>query len=108
MAEKNGEFGAFVSGFVMGALVGGAVALLMAPLSGEEARTMIKDKSIELKDITAEKTDQLTQKTKEGVSSLQKRGQEVLEEQKARLAKKQEPPEEVIIAYNEKRLDLHA
>ena len=66
---------------------------------------MIKDKSIELKDITAEKTDQLTQKTKEGVSSLQKRGQEVLEEQKARLAKKQEPPEEVIIVEENNEAD---
>lgn len=97
MAEENGEFGAFLSGFLMGALVGGAVALLMAPMSGEETRMVIKDKSIELKDKTTEKTDQLTQKTKEGVSGLQKRGQVVLEEQKARLAKKQEAPEEEIV-----------
>jgi len=86
MAEKNGEFGAFLSGFLMGALVGGAVALLLAPMSGEETRTMIKDKSIELKE-----------KTKDGVSDLQKRGQVVLEEQKTRLSKKQETTEEGII-----------
>lgn len=86
MAEKDGEFGAFLSGFLMGALVGGAVALLLAPMSGEETRTMIKDKSIELKE-----------KTKDGVSDLQKRGQVVLEEQKTRLSKKQETTEEGII-----------
>lgn len=86
MAEKNGEFGAFLSGFLMGALVGGAVSLLLAPMSGEETRTMIKDKSIELKE-----------KTKDGVSDLQKRGQVVLEEQKTRLSKKQETTEEGII-----------
>ena len=97
MAEKNGEFGAFLSGFLLGALVGGAVSLLLAPMSGEETRMVIKDKSIELKDKTAEKTDQLTQKTKDGVSGLQKRGQVVLEEQRARLSKKQEVPEEEII-----------
>ncbi len=86
MAEKDGEFGAFLSGFLMGALVGGAVALLLAPMSGEETRTMIKDKSIELQE-----------KTKDGVSDLQKRGQVVLEEQKTRLSKKQEKTEEGII-----------
>lgn len=86
MAEKNGEFGAFLSGFLMGALVGGAIALLLAPMSGEETRTMIMDKSIELKE-----------KTKDGVSDLQKRGQVVLEDQKSRKAKKQDVPEEGII-----------
>jgi gas vesicle protein len=105
MTEEKGEFGAFLSGFLMGALVGGAVALLMAPLSGEETRMVIKDKSIELKDKTAEKTDELTQKTKEGVSGLQKRGQVVLDEQKARLAKKQETPEEVIIVEEVDQVD---
>lgn len=105
MAEEKGEFGAFLSGFLMGALVGGAVALLMAPLSGEETRMVIKDKSIELKDKTVERTDQLTQKTKEGVSELQKRGQVVLEEQKARLTKKQESAEEAIIVEEIDQVD---
>ena len=33
MSDKNGDFGAFVSGFLIGGLVGAAVALLFAPQS---------------------------------------------------------------------------
>jgi len=40
----------FFAGFFVGALIGGATALLMAPQSGEETRTQIREKSIELKD----------------------------------------------------------
>ena len=82
MAERDGEFGAFFSGFLMGALVGGAVALLMAPLSGDDTRVMIKDKSIELKDKTSLRAEELRQKTKDSASGLQQRGQVVLEENK--------------------------
>lgn len=45
MSVRN-AFGAFV----MGLLVGGVTALLLTPQSGEETRTLIKDKSIELRD----------------------------------------------------------
>ena len=41
MANNDSDFGAFISGFLIGGLVGAAVALLMAPQSGEETRTMI-------------------------------------------------------------------
>ena len=40
----------FFAGFFVGALIGGATALLMAPQSGEETRTQIREKSIELKE----------------------------------------------------------
>jgi gas vesicle protein len=89
MDEDYGGVGAFLSGFLMGALVGGAVALLFAPQSGEETRLIIKDKSIEIKDKSSEKAGEYAQKTKESAASLQQRGQVVLEEQKARLSKKE-------------------
>ena len=44
MAKGDSDFGAFFSGFLIGGLVGAAVALLMAPQSGEETRTLIRDK----------------------------------------------------------------
>jgi gas vesicle protein len=48
--SDNNDFGTFIAGFVIGGLVGAAVAMLYAPKSGEETRTIIKEKSIELKD----------------------------------------------------------
>jgi gas vesicle protein len=50
MKEKHDDFGSFVAGVTIGGLVGAAVALLLAPQSGEETQRIIKDKSIEIKD----------------------------------------------------------
>jgi gas vesicle protein len=48
--SDSDELGAFLVGFIVGGLSGAVVALLFAPQSGEDTRTMIKDKSIELRD----------------------------------------------------------
>lgn len=88
MDENNGGFGAFLSGFIMGVLVGGAVMLLFAPQAGEETRTLIKDKGIELKDKTSEKAEEYRQKSMDSAATLQQRGQVLIEEQKSRLSKK--------------------
>jgi gas vesicle protein len=56
MADNN-EFGAFLAGFIVGGLVGAAVALVTAPQSGEETRRFITDKSIELKNTAVEKAE---------------------------------------------------
>ena len=114
MSNQDSDFGAFLVGFLAGGLVGAAVALLFAPQSGEETRTLIRDKSIELKDKAAEtadearirteqtfeeararaetayaeartRADELAKLTKERAADLQKRGQVVLEEQKTKL-----------------------
>jgi gas vesicle protein len=103
MSDRDSDFGAFLSGFVVGGLVGAAVALLMAPQSGEETRTVIKEKSIELRDTAMERAEEVRAKAGEAVeqartkagevaetakskaADLQKRGQVVLEEQKEKL-----------------------
>jgi gas vesicle protein len=114
MSEQDSDFGNFLAGFVIGGLVGAAVALLMAPQSGEETRATIMEKSIELKDkavVSAEeartraekamedarmraedsveelrmRVDELAQLTKERAGDLQQRGQTILDEQKTRL-----------------------
>jgi gas vesicle protein len=97
------EVSSFFTGFFVGALVGGAAALLMAPQSGEETRSQIRDKSIEIKDkaeatygdvmtkIDAQTTelrgrteelsakmDQLIAQGKQEFSRLSKRGAEVV------------------------------
>jgi len=52
MAGRRGGFNYadFLTGFIVGGLVGAAAAILLAPQSGEETRALIRDKSIELKD----------------------------------------------------------
>ena len=119
----NDDFGTFLAGFVIGGLVGAAVAMMLAPQSGEETRTMIKDKSIQLRDraveygqdarIRAEKaledaraqadaaiedlrqrSEEFAQVTREKASELQQRGQVVLDEQRSRLASLRKPADE--------------
>lgn len=45
MSEKSSDLGAFLAGFVIGGLVGAATALILAPQSGEETRSRIKETS---------------------------------------------------------------
>ena len=103
MAERD-EFGAFLIGFVVGGLTGAITALLLAPQSGEETRTYIKEKSIELRDKATESVedayaqaekaaieakarfDELAQTTKERAEEIQNKGKIMLEEQKAKMA----------------------
>ena len=49
MSDRN-PIGAFLIGFLLGGISAAVTALLLAPQSGEETRTLIKDKSIELRD----------------------------------------------------------
>ena len=58
MAERD-EFGAFLIGFVIGGLTGAAVALLLAPQSGEDTRVYLRDQAILLSD-KAKETAQTT------------------------------------------------
>ncbi len=106
MSERD-EFGAFLIGFVVGGLAGAITALLLAPQSGEETRTLIKEKSIELRDKATEsiedayaqaeaaavearsRFDELAKTTKEKANELQQRGMILLEEQKSKLSKKE-------------------
>jgi len=89
MSDNNSDFGAFVSGFLIGGLVGAAVSLLFAPQSGEETRTLIYDKGIELKDQaegviddTRVRAEDLAKEAKLMAEDLQKRGKGIIEDQK--------------------------
>jgi len=110
--SDNSDFGSFLSGFVIGGLVGAAVALLMAPQSGEETRVLIRDKSVELKDKTvasleeayhqAEKAaadarvraEELAKEAQVRAEELRQRGQVILEEQRSKLTEAIQPKKE--------------
>jgi gas vesicle protein len=103
MADRD-EFGAFLVGFVVGSLTGAVAALLLAPQTGEETRTIIKDKAIELKDKAAVGIDDayaqaeaaateararfedLAEVTRSRAGELQQRGSVMLEQQKSKIS----------------------
>jgi gas vesicle protein len=105
MSERD-EFGAFLVGFIVGGLTGAVASLLLAPQSGEDTRTYIKEKAIEIGDRaseTAEQTyaeaeiaaneavaraQQLLKTAQSRAAEFSRQGQVVLEEQKARLGKR--------------------
>ncbi|MCJ7585490.1 MAG: YtxH domain-containing protein [Anaerolineales bacterium] len=56
--SDHDDFGAFLIGFVVGGLTGAVAALLLAPQSGEETRTLLKEKSIELRDKASQSAEE--------------------------------------------------
>lgn len=100
MSDRD-DFGAFFVGFLVGGLTGAAVALLFAPQSGVETRALIRDKAIEIKDKATEsleeaytraesaakearmRADELAAIAKARATELSRKGQVLLEEQKA-------------------------
>ncbi len=68
--------------FILGGFIGAAVALLLAPRSGEETRRMIAMKTREGADFIANRTKDMTEKT----SGLIDRGKELLQQQRDQLA----------------------
>jgi len=89
--------GSFLAGVLLGGLVGTAVTLLLAPQSGEKTRAEIQLKSVELRDQTAVavedavaqsrvKVRQITADVRAKAEELQHQGQNLLDEQKARVS----------------------
>ena len=73
MSESDSEFGAFVTGFVIGGLVGAATALLLAPQSGAETRAQIATKSEEIKQAGEHQFLEYRDKAETAVSQAQTR-----------------------------------
>jgi gas vesicle protein len=78
MSDRN-EIGMLFVGFLLGALSGAVAALLLAPQSGEETRTMIKDKSVELRDKAQQTAEQARARTDEVVRQLKEQGQTAMQ-----------------------------
>lgn len=86
MRNEN-TFGPLIVGFLLGGIVGGGVALLTAPQSGEETREQIHNKSTQLKDQTEQTLDEALRTMKkaseeigEQVALLQAQQKESLEQ----------------------------
>jgi gas vesicle protein len=93
MSDNGGsETGAFLAGFIVGGLVGAAVALILAPQPGERTRAQIREKGIELRDRAEDLADDARVRAEEAAEEarrradeLQQRGRQVYQEQRTRL-----------------------
>ena len=84
--DDSGAAGTVIVAFVLGALTGAAVALLMAPASGEETRRLIADKAREGRDKAgeaAQKGRELWDRQRETLSTAFERGKEAYDQARA-------------------------
>ncbi len=87
MSDRD-DFGAFLIGFVVGGVAGAVAALLLAPQSGEETRTLIRDKSIELRDKAAQQAEMVSSRAGDMANQARDRGKDFVEGAKKAVAKK--------------------
>ena len=79
MARQDSGAGTVVVAFVLGAITGAAVALLVAPATGEETRRLLAEKAREGRDKAGEAARQgrdLWNRQKETLASAFERGRE--------------------------------
>jgi gas vesicle protein len=82
MSEERGAGGVLVA-FVLGAIAGAAVALLVAPTSGEETRRKLGERAREGRDKAAEAARQgreFLRNQREGLTSAFERGKEAFDQ----------------------------
>jgi gas vesicle protein len=79
--------GGFIIGLALGALVGAAAALLLAPESGEELRKDIGEKSDELKTRAQQQVSSLEEQGRIVLSDNVKKAQQVVQEAQVKLSK---------------------
>ena len=83
MEENRGFAGsALVLSFILGGVVGAAMAILYAPWEGTKTREKLKDLTDEMK----EKSDHLSEEWKEKAASFIEKGKEFVEQKKGILA----------------------
>jgi gas vesicle protein len=77
MSSDRDEFGAFLVGFIVGGLTGAIVSLLFAPQSGEETRALIRDKSIELRDMASQSAEEALARAEAAAAEARTRAEEL-------------------------------
>lgn len=78
MSENGG--GEFILGFVIGALAGAAAALLLSPVSGEEARQQLVERSGEFKGQAQKLADEAKNRAQKLASEAQTQVKQLAEE----------------------------
>jgi gas vesicle protein len=81
--DEGGAAGTVVVAFVLGAITGAAVALLVAPASGEETRRMLAEKAREGREKAgeaAQKGREIWERQRDTLSNAFERGKEAYEQ----------------------------
>lgn len=90
MARDDGAAGTIIVAFVLGALTGAAVALLVAPATGEETRRILAEKAREGRERATEAARQgreFVNRQKETISSAIDRGREAYQQSRGATAR---------------------
>ena len=99
-----------LTGFLVGGVIGAATALLFAPRSGEETRSQIRDKAVELRDRTTEtvnekvsqarsRADEIKDVVSEKAEELKQRGKHVVSQQLDRVSQVAEEGKKKVEEY---------
>jgi gas vesicle protein len=83
MARDDNGAGTVIVAFVLGAVTGAAVALLMAPATGEETRRILSEKAREGRDkagAAARQGRELWDRQRDNISTAIERGKEAYEQ----------------------------
>jgi gas vesicle protein len=78
MAKKRDNYWLLVGGMLIGGLVGAGVALLSAPQTGVETRSMLKNKGLELKDKVVSEAAVTRQFAEKAITDVRERAIEVI------------------------------
>jgi gas vesicle protein len=82
--NSDSEIGSFLTGFIVGGLVGAAVALMLAPQSGEETRAQIRQRSIELRDQAGGVAEDTRRRAEEAAAAARNRAEKLSAEARAK------------------------
>jgi gas vesicle protein len=87
MSRDDGSAGSVLLAFILGAVSGGAVALLYAPTSGRETREFLGERAREGRDRASEASERSKQAINQGRDTLAhaiERGREAYQQARAR------------------------
>ncbi len=90
MAKQSSGGGDFMAGLIIGGLVGTVIGFLFAPQSGEETRTRLGERGIELRDELQKRAGDLQDKLPALVDEQRSRVEEAIEKGKEAAAKKRQ------------------
>lgn len=87
--DQKSMAGTFISGILLGSIIGAAVGMIVAPRPGSETRAVLRDKGMQLKDqmsqtasTARDRAQQMADTTRNRAESLQQRGQQMVNEKK--------------------------